>query len=54
MTYHSPSHPTVAPLSDQAKASAPKNKTRSVLVRGLKRSKRVLGTLHLPAFVWPR
>ena len=52
MTCHSLSHSSGTPFNDP-KASKPKINTKPVLIAGLKRSKRVLGTLYL-GFVWPR
>lgn len=54
MTNHSPSDASVLPFNDQAKTITPTLNIKPALMAGLNRSKRVLGTLHLPAIVWPR
>ncbi len=53
MIHRSPSDASAAPFADQAKAATPLLKTNATLSMGLSRSKRVLGTRHLPALVWP-
>lgn len=53
MTCHSQSNSSGTPFNEP-KASTPKINPKPVLMAGLKGSKRVQGTLHLPAFVWPR
>jgi hypothetical protein len=53
MTCHSLSHSSGTPFNEP-KASTPKINPKPALMAGLKGSKRVQGTLHLPAFVWPR
>jgi hypothetical protein len=43
-----------ASFTNPSKLAIPKLKARTAVSTHLIRSKRLLGTLHLPAFVWPR
>jgi len=45
------SHSYAAPINDLVKAVTPKSIAKSALAIGLRRSMRVVGTLHLPLLV---
>jgi hypothetical protein len=45
------SHSYAAPINDPVKAATPKLSAKSALSIGLRRSMRVVGTLHLPMSV---
>jgi hypothetical protein len=54
MIHHSPSRAFALLFNDQAKAATPKLSAKSAPATGLRRSMRVVGTLHLPDLVRPR
>ncbi len=54
MTNRSTSHSHAAPIIDPVKAAPPKLSAKSALAIDLRRSMRVVGTLHLPMSARPR
>jgi hypothetical protein len=54
MIHRSSSRAFAAPFADRPKLAMLKLKTKAALSMGLSQSKRVVGTLHLPSFAWPR
>jgi hypothetical protein len=47
------SHSYATPINDPVKAATPNLSAKSALAIGLRRSMRVVGTLHLPMLVRP-
>lgn len=54
MIHRSASRAFATPFADRPKLATLKLKAEAALSMGLSQSKRVVGTLHLPSFAWPR